>query len=97
MHFDDYFGAMLLRDVMEFAAASGGFDPDAKLTRLLDGLAAGPIEAGADQPRPMGAHTDERRVTSVHRDSAPPRRAIEHDAGRWRTAGAPNRRVGRRA
>jgi beta-glucosidase len=53
MHFDDYFGAMPLRGVLEFAAASGGPDPDAKLTHLLDRLAAPPEDTRSDQPRPV--------------------------------------------
>ena len=56
MHFDDYFGAMPIRGVLEFAAAAGGPDPDAKLALLLDGLVAGPDKTGADQPTsPMPA------------------------------------------
>ena len=53
MHFDDYFGAMPLRGVLEFAAASGGPDPDARLALLLDGLAAPPEDRRSDQPRPV--------------------------------------------
>jgi beta-glucosidase len=40
-HFHDYFMAMPLRDVLEFAAAIGGPDPDERLAQLMDGLAPG--------------------------------------------------------
>ena len=55
MHFDDYFGAMPLRSVLEFAAASGGPDPDVKLAQLLDGLAARPDDMESGSPRRVEA------------------------------------------
>ncbi len=49
MHFDDYFGAMPLRSVLEFAAASGGPDPDEKLAQLLADLATTAGRDGSDE------------------------------------------------
>ena len=47
-HSNSYFGQMPIRDVLEFAAASGGPDPDERIDDLLRSLAKGQTAVGAD-------------------------------------------------
>ncbi len=61
-HFRDYFMAMPLRDVLEFAAAIGGPDPDERLDELTGNLAS----ARAGHTAPIGLAASPRSIEMEH-------------------------------